>query len=89
MVFCERNYTFCWSAESLFSSTIQCQDGIGLNHNLLTQLAGDNRFTNFHFSQVGSSRCQIFDICLTTATTPVSVYSITVDLKKYITTLVK
>jgi len=42
-------------------------------------LAGNNRFTNFHFSQVGSSRGQIFDISLTTATTPVSVYSITVD----------
>ena len=64
----------------MFPSMIQSKDRVGLNHNFFAQLAVDDGFTNFHFSQIGTGRdngCLPF-------TTSESIDTIAVDLSKQI-----
>lgn len=77
--------TFCRSTKPLLATTVQRQDGIGLNHDFFTQLAGDDRFTDFYFGKVRCSGCKVwlFSIQLTTATTTIGIVSVAVHLEQF------
>lgn len=66
--------------EALLAAAIERQDRVGLHHDLLAQLAGDDRLADFHFGQVVLRRLEIaVRVDLATTSTSESVHSVAVD----------